>query len=78
MARILRANLNQPRRDSGIPHESASGAFGISPYHFGIDQGPVTLMIENYRTGLIWNIMCRCQPIVTGLRKAGFAGGWLQ
>ena len=28
MARILRANLNQPRRDSGIPHESASGAFG--------------------------------------------------
>jgi putative DNA primase/helicase len=30
MARILRANLNQPRRDSGIPHESASGAFGIS------------------------------------------------
>jgi hypothetical protein len=29
MARILRANLNQPRRDSGIPHESASGAFGI-------------------------------------------------
>jgi arylsulfatase A-like enzyme len=31
MARILRANLNQPRRDSGIPHESASGAFGIRP-----------------------------------------------
>jgi uncharacterized LabA/DUF88 family protein len=30
MARILRANLNQPRRDSGIPHESASGAFGIN------------------------------------------------
>jgi hypothetical protein len=29
MARILRANLNQPRRDSGIPHESASGALGI-------------------------------------------------
>jgi hypothetical protein len=31
MARILRANLNQPRRDSGIPHESASGAFGKMP-----------------------------------------------
>src|ERR1700722_13561438 len=26
---ILRANLNQPRRDSGIPYESASTAFGI-------------------------------------------------
>jgi hypothetical protein len=50
----------------------------VSPYHFGIDQGPVILMIENYRTGLLWNIIRRCQPIVTGLRKAGFAGGWLQ
>ena len=26
----------------------------VTPYHFGIDQGPVILMIENYRTGLIW------------------------
>ena len=49
----------------------------ISPYHFGIDQGPVVLMIENYRTGLIWNIMRRCTPIVAGLRRAGFVGGWL-
>ncbi|AJD42430.1 hypothetical protein C9413_14430 [Rhizobium sp. SEMIA 4085] len=49
----------------------------VSPYHFGIDQGPVVLMIENYRTGLLWNIMRRCKPIVTGLRRAGFSGGWL-
>jgi hypothetical protein len=49
----------------------------VSPYHFGIDQGPVVLMIENYRTGLIWNIMRRCPPIVNGLRRAGFKGGWL-
>ena len=32
----------------------------VTPYHFGIDQGPVVLMIENYRTGLIWDIMRRC------------------
>ena len=50
----------------------------ISPYHFGIDQGPVVLMIENYRTGLIWNIMRRCPPVVAGLRSAGFTGGWLE
>lgn len=49
----------------------------ISPYHFGIDQGPVVLAIENYRTGLLWNIMRRCPPILAGLKKAGFAGGWL-
>jgi hypothetical protein len=49
----------------------------ISPYHFGIDQGPVVLAVENYRTGLIWNIMRRCPYVVTGLRRAGFVGGWL-
>ena len=50
----------------------------ITPYHFGIDQGPVILMIENYRTGLIWNIMRRSPHIVAGLRRAGFRGGWLE
>ena len=50
----------------------------VTPYHFGIDQGPVVLMIENYRTGLLWNIMRRCPPIVEGLRRAGYSGGWLQ
>jgi len=49
----------------------------VSPYHFGIDQGPVVLMIENYRTGLLWDIMRRCPAVVTGLTRAGFKGGWL-
>jgi hypothetical protein len=49
----------------------------VTPYHFGIDQGPVVLMIENYRTGLLWNIMRRSPPIRTGLQRAGFTGGWL-
>ena len=49
----------------------------VTPYHFGIDQGPVVLMIENYRTGLIWNIMRRSPYIIAGLRRAGFTGGWL-
>jgi hypothetical protein len=49
----------------------------VTPYHFGIDQGPVVLMIENYRTGLLWDIMRRSRPIQSGLRRAGFSGGWL-
>ena len=49
----------------------------VTPYHFGVDQGPVILMTENYRTGLIWNIMRRSPYVVTGLRRAGFRGGWL-
>jgi hypothetical protein len=49
----------------------------VTPYHFGIDQGPVALMIENYRTGLLWNIMRRSPYVTAGLRRAGFRGGWL-
>ena len=39
----------------------------VTPHYFGIDQGPVVLMIENYRTGLLWDIMRRCVPVLTGL-----------
>ena len=49
----------------------------VTPHHFGIDQGPVILMIENYSTGLIWNIMRRSPYVSAGLRRAGFRGGWL-
>ena len=49
----------------------------VSPWHFGIDQGPIILMIENYRTGLLWRLMQRCPHVITGLRRAGFKHGWL-
>jgi hypothetical protein len=49
----------------------------VSPWHFGIDQGPIILMIENYRTGLLWRLMQRCPYIIQGLRRAGFRNGWL-
>jgi hypothetical protein len=43
----------------------------------GIDQGPIVLMIENHRNGLVWETMKRNPYVVAGLRRAGFAGGWL-
>ena len=49
----------------------------ISEGYYGLDQGPVVLMIENYRSGLVWQLMRECPSIVTGLRRAGFTGGWL-
>ncbi|RBM07474.1 glucoamylase family protein [Novacetimonas cocois] len=45
--------------------------------YLGIDQGPILLMIENWRTGLVWNVMKRNPYIRTGLQRAGFQGGWL-
>jgi len=49
----------------------------VWPGQFGLDQGIVTMMIENHRTGLPWRLMRDCPPLVTGLRRAGFRGGWL-
>jgi hypothetical protein len=54
------------------------GAKGwISKGYYGIDQGPVVMMIENHLTGFLWELMKTCPPIVEGLQKAGFTGCWL-
>ena len=49
----------------------------ISKYHFGINEGPTVIMIENYRSDLVWSLMRKSAALVTGLRTAGFEGGWL-
>lgn len=40
--------------------------------HLAIDQGPIVVMIENYRTGLIWKLFMNCPEISGGLKKLGF------
>ena len=50
----------------------------VSPFHYGLNQGPIVLMIENYRSGLVWKLMRECPYLVAGLRRAGFQGGWLE
>ncbi len=49
----------------------------VSKYHFGINQGPIVMMIENYRSGSLWSLMRQCPYPVTGLKRAQFTGGWL-
>jgi hypothetical protein len=39
----------------------------------GIDQGPLLIMVENFRTGLIWNYMMKDRVIQRGLRRLEFA-----
>jgi hypothetical protein len=43
----------------------------------GIDQGPIVTMIENHRTGFVWDVMKRNPYLTRGLCRAGFSGGWL-
>jgi len=49
----------------------------VSPWIFGLNQGPILLMIENYQSELIWKTVRRCPWIVNGLRSAGFRDGWI-
>jgi len=54
-------------------------SFGwVSPWKFGLNQGPVIMMISNHRSGLIWQLMKNCKYIKSGLKIAGFTGGWLE
>lgn len=58
--------------------DAAGGGVGwIAKGYYGLDQGPVVLMIENHLTGWFWELMKRCPYVETGLRRAGFSGGWL-
>jgi len=45
--------------------------------YLGIDQGPIIAMIENHRSELVWKTMKKNPHVVRGLKRAGFAGGWL-
>ncbi|KIQ96546.1 glucoamylase family protein [Lysobacter sp. A03] len=54
------------------------GAPWVSAGTFGLDQGLVVMMVENHRTGLIWNLMRDCGYLRNGLKNAGFGEGWLE
>jgi hypothetical protein len=55
----------------------ADGQAWVSAGLFGLDQGIILLMIENYRSGQLWQLMRKCPWVVDGLKRASFAGGWL-
>jgi hypothetical protein len=43
------------------------------PWYLAIDQGPMVVMMENYRTGLLWNLFMSCPEVKQGLDKLGFS-----
>ena len=67
-----------PTFSTGSGNDKDSSKEWISKGYYGLDQGPIVLMIENYRTGFLWRLMRGCSYIVEGLRRAGFEGAWLQ
>jgi hypothetical protein len=49
----------------------------FSDDYVAIDQGPILLMIENFRSSHVWRLMRNNSYVRAGLTRAGFTGGWL-
>lgn len=46
--------------------------------HLAIDQGPIMVMIENYRSQLIWNLFTSCPEVKNGMKNVlGFSAPYL-
>ncbi|MGZ8545498.1 MAG: glucoamylase family protein [Flavisolibacter sp.] len=46
--------------------------------YLAIDQGPIVVMMENYRTQLLWKLFSSCPEIQSGLKKLGFTAPYLK
>lgn len=65
------------KQDSLIGKYGPYDAFSLEhnwslPRYLAIDQGPIPVMIENYRTGLFWDLFMRNKEVQNGLTKLGF------
>ncbi len=44
----------------------------FKPWYLAIDQGPIVVMMENHRSGLLWDLFMSCPEVQAGLNKLGF------
>jgi len=73
----LARHLRRSHADKLWGRYGFSSAFNVSRNWWskdvvGIDLGCAVLMIENYRTGLVWKLCSRVEALSRGLRAAGF------
>jgi hypothetical protein len=59
-------------REYGFVDSFNSSRSWFAPSHLAIDQGPIVAMIENYRSGLLWDLFMSCDDVRTGLMRLGF------
>ena len=59
-------------RDLGFADAFNPGRNWVARSHLAIDQGPIIGMIENHRTGLLWNLFMSAPEVKYGLTKLGF------
>jgi hypothetical protein len=69
--------MYRPDQDSLRGNFGPYDAFSLEndwylPRYLAIDQGPIPVMIENHRTGLLWKLFMSAPEVKQGLDKLGF------
>jgi hypothetical protein len=59
--------------DYGFRDSFSEGHGWFAQSHLAIDQGPIVVMIENHRSGLIWELFMSCPEVQRGLKALGFS-----
>jgi hypothetical protein len=44
----------------------------VADSNLAIDQGPIVVMIENHRSGLLWELFMSCEEVRAALGRLGF------
>ncbi len=59
-------------REHGFADSFNASHDWVAPGHLAIDQGPIVVMIENHRSGLLWELLMACEEVRAGLARLGF------
>ncbi|NCI46463.1 glucoamylase family protein [Sediminibacterium soli] len=61
------------------PYDAFSETANWFPQRYlAIDQGPIVVMMENYRTGLLWKLFMSCEEVQQGLKKLEFESPYVK
>jgi hypothetical protein len=64
-------------KEYGFVDASSIHELWFASSFLAIDQGPQIVMIENHRTGLLWQLFTSCPEVKAGMKKLGFSAPYL-
>jgi hypothetical protein len=70
---FLRRHRKRLWREFGFVDAFCESEGWYADTFLAIDQGPIVVMIENHRTGLLWNLFMAVPEVRAGLRRLGFS-----
>lgn len=75
---FLTAHGTKLWRPFGFVDAFCEGLGWYADSYIAIDQGPIVVMMENHRSGLMWNLFMSAPEVQNGLRRLGFSSPWLK